>query len=507
MFSSVLGSNGGGEVAKAVAPTATLGSSAGPVDGIGQTFGGEDSPFVNLMGPERYAVFETNVRDFSIIAAGVRRFLNLIASAEWTVNPPDGLNANEAPIAQGYADAAYDMLFGMTTSWSTVVRKAALFRFVGFVIMEWTAKRLPDGTIGLKDIEMRPQRSIVRWVRDGGGTVEAVVQQVPGRAEVTIPIGKCVYAVDNTLTEHPEGQGLFHHLAKSAHRLQQFLDLEKIGFETDLKGIPVARGPLGELQAAVNAKPEGPERVEAEAKRLRMIQPLRDFVEKHVRSKKSGMLLPSDTFKEVDADGKTKPSSVPKWAVELLTGDASSFAEMAAAITRMNHDMARVLGQEDLMLGENGGGSLALGKSKTGTFYVTVTSTLSELVEVFDRDIMAPIAELNGWPDELRPQLAVSRVGDQDIAELTQALNDMASAGAVLALDDPAINEVRDMLGLSHAPEMDPADASLNARRKEPDVIDDEVPDPEADEPLAGGATVNKSRWTKSRRARRRRAK
>src|SRR3546814_11736002 len=89
----------------------------------------------------------------------------------------------------------------MTTSWSQVVRKTAAFRLHGFCIQEWTAKHNDDGTIGIKDIEHRPQKTITQWFRDEGGTVEAVVQRVPGRADVTLPRAKIVYAVDDTLSD------------------------------------------------------------------------------------------------------------------------------------------------------------------------------------------------------------------------------------------------------------------------------------------------------------------
>src|SRR3546814_19917463 len=71
--------------------------------------------------------------------------------------------------------------------------------------------------------------TITQWFRDEGGTVEAVVQRVPGRADVTRPRAKIVYAVDDTLSDSPEGLGLFRHLAKTAYRLETFLSLEEIG--------------------------------------------------------------------------------------------------------------------------------------------------------------------------------------------------------------------------------------------------------------------------------------
>lgn len=462
-----LGISKRGSATQTLGTTRTTGS-IGAGEGAG-TFDAPDRE-INLVGLHRFDEFDRMVRDTSIVAAGVRLFLNLISNAVWTANPPDGLNDNEQAVAQEYADFVYAQMFDMTTSWASIVRKTAAFRLYGFSIQEWTAKVTDEGKIGLLDIEHRPQRSIARWNRDESGTVESVVQRVPGRGDVTLPRTKIVYAVDDTLTDSPEGLGLFRHLAKTAMRLETFLALEEIGYTTDLRGIPVARAPLGELKAEVEeAGPPGSEaRAKAEARRVGLLAPIRSWLEKHVRNEKSAMLLPSDTYNARTVDNATTPSNVPKWALELLSGDSTSFDSMANAVNRMNQELARILGVEHLLLGADGGGSLALARSKVGTFYLTVTSTLLDLCEIFDRDIIRPLAELNGWPDHLVPQMAVQEVSDRDIENVADVLAKMAQAGAPVSPDDPAIGEIYDLLGLTRPePRTDDMDLSLNPARRE----------------------------------------
>lgn len=446
-------------ISKAVS-TQTLGTtrSAGNVI-TGEGAGTFDDPdrTLNLVGQRRYEEYDRMVRDVAIVGAGVRLLLNLISNAVWTVNGPADLDDAQKAEADGYAKQAYAAIFGMTSSWSSVVRKTAGFRFYGFSVQEWTAKKMIDGSIGLLDIEHRPQRTITRWVRDEGGTVDAVVQRVPGRNDVTLPRSKIVYAVDDTLTDSPEGVGLFRHLAKTTARLELFLMLEEIGFTTDLRGIPIARAPLAELrQEVLDAGPDGSEaRAEAEERRNGLLQPFRDFLNKHVRNEKTGAMIPSDTFLAVSADKASTPSAVPKWALELLNGDSQSFDAMAAAVNRMNQELARVLGVEHILLGAEGNGSHALAKSKVGTFYLTVTSTLLDLLEIYDRDILDPLSELNGWPEELWPEMGVNEISDRDLAEVVTALKDLATAGAPLQPNDPAVGEIYDLLGLERPPERD----------------------------------------------------
>jgi hypothetical protein len=467
-----------------LAPTRALGSSRTSASDYGYVVERADAS-LNLVGQRRYDVYQQMVRDTSIVAAGVRLFVNLIANAVWTVNPPEDLDEAQQAAAQQYADDAYAMLFDMTSSWSAVVRKLAMFRFTGFAIMEWTAKKRPDGMIGLLDIEHRPQQTIIRWNRDPSGTVESVVQRIPGGKEVVLPRGKIVYAVDDTLTDAPEGVGLFRHLAAIRDRLELFLDLEEIGFANDLRGIPVARAPLAELREEVEKTIEGtPERAEAEARRNAMLAPMNQFLESHLRNNEQGVFLPSDTYEGTTNDGSKTPSSVSKWALELLNGDSTSFDAMANAIVRMNQELARIMGVEHLLLGSDGSGSLALARSKVGTFYLTVTSSLLDIAEVLDRDVLKPLADLNGWPDELRPRMGVAEISDRDIEQVTQALANIAQAGAPLMPGDPAVGELYDSLGLTRPPEERDQmliDATLNPQRNVPKPEPEDPDDPNAD--------------------------
>lgn len=463
---------------KRAVPTNTIGSSKTTNSDYGYVVERSEAS-LNLVGMRRYETYNEMVRDVSIVAAGVRLFVNLIANAVWTVNPPEDLDndALEAQ-AQDYADQAYAMLFDMTSSWSSVVRKLAMFRFQGFAVMEWTAKRRPDGAIGLLDIEHRPQQTIIRWIRDEGGTVQSAVQRISGGAEAILPRGKIVYAVDDTLTDSPEGVGLFRHLASVRERLQLFLELEEIGFANDLRGIPVARAPLADLRDDVLAEPEGPLQQAAEALRVAKLAPLNTFLEQHVRNSEQGVMLPSDVYASTGADGNVNPGTTYKWGLELLNGDSSSFDAMANAVTRMNQELARIMGVEHLLLGSDGSGSLALARSKVGTFYLTVTSTLLDIAEVLDRDILKPIAELNGWPEELRPRMGVNEISDRDIEQVTQALANISQAGAPMMPNDPAVGELYDDLGLTRPPEdaeREVLDASLNPTRNDPVDPDKQV--------------------------------
>lgn len=441
-----------------------------------------DETLPELNGPKRYETFLKILRDTTIAAAGVRIFLNLISGAIWQAEPPEGLDDGQQAQAEEIAEAIEDMMADHKRPWPRIIRRIALFRFYGFALAEWVAKKRDDGLFGIDDVMPRPQRTIARWDIDDNGDVRGVWQYNRHMREVYLPRDRLIYAVDDTFTESPEGIGLLRHIVRASERLKAFEAIEQVGFENDLRGVPVAYGPWKEIQADPALD---------DAKRQRYRKPLIDFVTGHIRNKRTGLLLDSEVYRSKD-DGQS-PSATRKWAIDLLRGDSNAFEPMAKAIERLNGEIARVLGMEHLMLGADGSGSLALSKSKVGTFYLTLMTTQAEIIEIVERDWLHPICEMNGWPRELWPSLACEEIRDEDIEKITTALEKLARAGATLEANDPAVAEVYHILGLSAPPErIDPA-LDLSGNPIDP-TLDPSVLDPAA--PIAKSAR----RWVRSRK-------
>ena len=55
-------------------------------------------------------------------------------------------------------------------------------------------------------------------------------------------------------------------------------------------------------------------------------------------------------------------------------------------------------------------------------------------------DLIKALWRLNGWPAEMIPEINTEAIRFIDAEQIAAALRDMATAGAVLAPDDPAIN-------------------------------------------------------------------
>ncbi len=442
---------------------ATAGVSGTPVyGGFIQTI--EKNP--ELQGDRRWLNYSEILLNVSIVAAGTRYFLNLVSQPDWRAEAAEGSGAEGERIAK----LVTEMMKDMVTPWNRVIRRAALFRFYGFSTQEWTAKRRDDGAIGMLDVEVRPQNTITKWDTDTTGTVLGVVQTNPlDGVDIYLPRRKLIYAVDDSLSDSPEGLGLFRHCYETARQLKRYEQLEGWGFETDLRGIPYGRAPFAELDEMVKNK-----QITAE-QRDEILKPITKFIQGHIKNPQLGILLDSMTYESQDE--AERASGAKKWEIDLLKAQATGQPDIARAIERKHRELARILGVESLLLGDNGVGSFAMAKDKSHNFFLQVDGTLRDLIQVITADWLTAIMLLNGWDMNKRPTLKCDKLQYRSIEQVTAALRDMASAGAILPPNDPVIKEVRDLLGLSRPIEVSmAADASLTPRaRPKPNEPEKEI--------------------------------
>lgn len=401
-----------------------------------------------LLGRNRWRTAADILSNISIIAAALRYTLNLTAKPAWKVNPPN--DSGEAKAAQEFVEAVLADL-----PMTSIVRRSGLYRYHGFGISEWVAEKRDDGKIGIASIEQRPQHTIEKWDIDQNGGVLGVWQRDPITArDIYLPRPKLIYLVDDTLTDRPDGMGWFRHLVEPSQRLKNYLKLESLGFQRDLTGIPIGRAPLQKINQLVIDKKITQDQA------TQMIEGLKQFCRLEMKNEHTGLVLDSNTYRGKTADGETV-SGVAEWGMELLTGSQSSIQALGEAVRRIEFEMATIMGCGSLLTGREGQGSRALSEDQSRNLYLSVNSSLDDMTETFQRDLIEPLWAMNGLDDALMPNLEHEDASFKDVAAIAKALSDMAAAGAVLAPDDPAINDVRELLGISEAKELSPEELAL----------------------------------------------
>ena len=99
------------------------------------------------------------------------------------------------------------------------------------------------------------------------------------------------------------------------------------------------------------------------------------------------------------------------------------------------------------------------------------------------KDILQMLWKLNGWPDEMMPEMAVSAASHITVEEMTAAIAELARAGAPITPMDPAVNHIRGMTGI---PVVDMDDMEMDAMIGRDDNPDMEVDDDPRMEDMEG---------------------
>lgn len=384
---------------------------------------------------QRNLRYEELISNTAIIGAGVRYLTSLCSSAEWSVKP------SEEDKDEFYANFVRRMMETVDQSWMQVVEQSILYYYYGFSLQEWTAEKQDDGAILFRSIEARPQRTIQQFDLDDLGTVHGFGQRLPiGGQTFYIPRSKCLYIVDDVLTDSPVGLGILRHVFETCERLKNYLDIEYASYARDLRGIPVGRAPYAELQKAV----KNGELLQADAEKA--VAAMETLMKSSKKLPDTAIILDSSQYIS-KSDTGLNVSSSPQWDLEILQGNGQGFADIDRAINRLQAEIARVLSVENLLL--SGGGSQALSEDKSKRTFLTANSINAHIAARTTKDLLEPLWNLNGFDKKFMPKFDVEEINDRTAEETAKILKDLAASGAVLSADDPVINDIRSALGVS----------------------------------------------------------
>ena len=326
-----------------------------------------------------------------------------------------------------------------------------------------------DGRMGVRKLACRSPWTIDRFdVDQKTGDVLGIYQSVGyGTGKNYIPSRKSVYYRTTTINGDPSGRSILRNAYTSYQYLNNMQSIEAVGVERELAGIPVARVPAEYLS------PDATEGQVAFRNELQSI--LRD-----VKFNDQGyIILPSDTYP--DKDGA--PTGERLVDVELMASSGTRNIDIDPIIRRYQHDIARSVLSEFLMLGGGSNGSYALSKSKTDLFLRALESYIQQLVDVLNKQLVEPLWELNNLTPDLMPKLVAGDVAPHDLKELGAYLRNLNGANINLA-EQPEIVEA--LLHNAELPELDREkyDQSLEDAReaeKEPSVeeivVEDDKPE------------------------------
>ncbi len=282
-----------------------------------------------------------------------------------------------------------------------------------------TNSKYTDGMIGIKKIACRAPWTIERFdVDEYSSEVLGVKQdQYWGKDPIYIPCNKSVYYRTTTLNNDPSGRSILRNAYQSYTYLKRIQELEAIAVEREWNGLPVARLPSEYLAG------------DASDAQVAVRQQLEKILRDVKLNEQGYILLPSDRYK----DSEGKPYDMYLVELELITAKGTRAIDTDRVIKRYEHDIARSILAEFIMLGSTGTGSYALSKTKTDLFLRSMESYINYIVDTLNKQLVEPLWKINGMDLATMPKFVAGDVAPHDLKEIAAFLRNLNGAGINIA--------------------------------------------------------------------------
>lgn len=378
------------------------------------------------------------VKNVPIINRAIKDFQNSCSLSNWDAIPAieeftqgeGGARTltPESEEAKRMADLVKEhILENPNFNFNDVVRRDSGYKYWGFAVSEFEMyldRR--NGIWSFLNIAPRAQATIGRFVEDRRTNTITGFYQSYDRP--IIQRYKTVYVVDDSLDDRPEGLGDLAPLKGHAKRWLNYIDLEDLALWQDLRGTPIARLPIAEyLNGTMN---------DGERKAFEQIfRNTEILLDNQNRNANLSVVYDSTPFKT--SDEADRPSTVRKYELETHQGESKGLTELFNVIVRLEHEMARGLAAEHILLGDTDSGSRALSEDKSKAFYQKVEEALDSLRKAYQNDLVTTFFLANGFDLDLMPKLQVERV---DFTTLEEDIDSMVKVFNGVPYDSPAVD-------------------------------------------------------------------
>lgn len=392
----------------------------------------------------------------------------LIRNVKWYVEPGgDSQKDKEAAefvkscmddMQKTWTDTISSVLSFLTYGWS--FHEVVYKRRMGKTKNPNTRSKYTDGLIGWKKIPIRSQDTLYQWEYDHEDNLLGMTQMPPPDfGLITIPIEKAMLFRTEDIKDNPEGRSILRNAYRSWYFKRRIQEIEAIGIERDLAGLPVFYGPEG--LDLWSDEDEDAQKIYAA---------LTNMVKKIRRDEYEGVVLPNG------------------YELKLLsTGGARQF-DTNAIISRYDTRIAMTVLADFIMLGHNKVGSFALSADKTELFSVAIGAYLDIICETFNNQGIPPLIDINGKHfDGITdyPFLNHGDIEDTDLQRVGTFIKDMVGTG-ILIPDDALEDHIREVGNLpSRSTDSRPRDPKREEQAKQPNPpvnpedseIEEELPD------------------------------
>ena len=178
----------------------------------------------------------------------------LVKQTDWTIE--SGGNSAKDKEAAEFVQSCLD---DMQDTWIDTISEILSFLTYGWSLHEIVYKRrmgrtrdprtkskFADGLIGWQKLPIRAQETLYQWEYDKNDNLIGMTQQPPPSFETfTIPIEKALLFRTESRKGNPEGRSILRNAYRPWYFKRRIQEIEGIGIERDLAGLPVIIAPDG----------------------------------------------------------------------------------------------------------------------------------------------------------------------------------------------------------------------------------------------------------------------
>lgn len=385
-----------------------------------------------LRGTRGIEVYREMSENDDVVGAIIFAIEMLVRQCDWNVEP-GGDTAKDKEAAEFVESCMHDM----QDTWTDTISEILSFLTYGWSFHEIVYKRrmgntnnpatkskYTDGLIGWKKLPIRAQETLYRWEYDNEDNLLGMTQMPPPDfGTYTIPMSKALLFRTKSRKNNPEGRSILRNAYRSWYFKRRIQEIEGIGIERDLAGLPVIYGPEGldlwddTILENVNVRTG----LEAIVKNIR-------------RDEMEGVVLPHG------------------YELKLLSSGGTRQFDTNSIINRYDTRIAMTVLADFIFLGHSETGSWALSSDKTELFAVAIGTFLDIICETFNSHGIPALIDINGEHFSgitEYPKMTHGDIEDADITKVAAFIKDMTGIG-VLIPDDGLEDYVRQV---GHLPE------------------------------------------------------
>lgn len=345
----------------------------------------------------------------------------MIRQVDWEVE-----RASDSPQHKADAEFLESCMEDMSMTWPDVISEVLSMLPFGWSYLELVYKmrkgpdqqdpklrsKYNDGKIGWRKLPLRAQETLLEWeFDDNDGSVIGMWQSAPPKYEkVFIPLEKALLFRPTQHKANPEGRSIFRNSYQSWYFMKHIMQIEAIGIERDLAGLPVMYVDPRILKA------------DATDEEKALLQSLKRIVTNVRRDRQEGLILPASK----DQDGNDL------FKFELLSAPGARQFDTNGIIQRYREDIAMTVLADFILLGHESVGSFALASSKTSLFALAIGAWLDTIAAVFNTYAVPRLFKANGMKVDELPQIKHGDIETPDLGELGNFLVAMSNAGVPL---------------------------------------------------------------------------